>query len=63
MSMEYWRNDNDRRKSKYSEKNLSLKNLTRTGSRSKPRFRAERPSTELPSLGAAFKDKSNFNFI
>ena len=42
---------------------LSLTNLTRTGSRSKPSFRAERPSTELPSLGVAFKDKSYLNYI
>jgi len=41
---------------------MSLTNLKRTNSGSKPRFRAKRPSTELPSLGAPFKDKSNLNY-
>jgi hypothetical protein len=59
MSMQHWRNDTDREKQKYPDRNLSnyhhsTINLTWSDLGSKPGLRGERPATNLLSHGTAW---------
>jgi len=55
MNMQYFGNDTDRGRPKYSETNLSNTNLTWTDLESNPGPRCERLATNRQGIGTAFE--------
>ena len=61
MNVQYFGNDTDRGRPKYSETNLSNTNLTRTDLGSNSGLRCERLATNRQGIGTAFKPKFYLN--